>query len=58
MGPAIEIEEMAYLKITAVPVIVEELRMMKKETDKDIYKIPGSQSLHEIKNTFSKKCIS
>ena len=39
---------MWYLKTTTVPVILGALGMIKKETDKHIYKIPGSPNLYEI----------
>ena len=39
---------MLYLKTTRVPVIVEALGMIKKETVKHINKKPGSPSQYEI----------
>ena len=39
---------MWYRKITAVPVIVRALGMIKKRAKKRIYKIYGSPSLYEI----------
>ena len=41
-------EKIWHLKNTRVPVIVGELGMIKKETDKHINKIPGSSSEYEI----------
>ena len=44
-------EEMWHFKTTTVPVIVGDLGMIKKETDIEIRKIPGSPNQHNIQET-------
>ena len=48
-----EIKKIWHLKTTTVPVIVGDLGMTKKETDKHISEIPGSLSQYEIPKKYT-----